>query len=392
MDITLLDIILVLVLLGSFAVGLARGLWATVGGAVGFLVGATAAFFAIPMVSTWVADPVWRIVAVIGCVLVLVVAGHALGSAAGAEVQRLFRSSAVRKVFSLFGGVLNVVVTGVVIAALSFSLQAMGFPQVNHHIQQSSVLRGINAVVPDTVEAMFADVRSAVLSSDIPELAQLLVPESEDVPDSGELTEPAAVTAQAVARITGVAQQCGQSQSGSGVAISPNRVVTNAHVVAGVSELSVDMPDGQLVTGQVVHFNPSNDLALLAVDTINAAPAPVGGPMSPGEHGYVMGYPAGGPFVAGPASVQARGVSHVNNIYGSSSADLEIYQVNADVRRGNSGGPLVDQDGNVAGIVFARAMEGNSVGFAVTAEAAGDVLTNPDAYTEPVSTGQCVER
>lgn len=389
---TLLDVILGLVLLGFLAAGLARGVWATVGGAAGFLVGAVAAFFAMPLVAGWVADPLWRTVAVIGCAIILVMAGHGMGSAAGREVQRMMRSPAVRTLGSLVGGVINVVVAIVVIAALSFSIQAMGFPQVNQHMKQSVVLRGIDAVVPDDVESVFAQLRSTVLASDIPELTQLLVPEAEDIPDNGELTDAAAQTAQSVARISGVAHQCGQSQAGSGVAVSPNRVVTNAHVIAGVSEVSVEMPGGQVVTGRAVHFDPARDLALLAVDTLESGAAPVGGPMEPGDQGYVMGYPAGGPFNAGTGVVQARDVSAVNSIYGGSPTEVEIYQVNADVRQGNSGGPLVDSEGNVAGIIFARSMEGSAAGFAVTAESAGDVLTAPDSYTETVSTGQCVTR
>ncbi|RJN32570.1 MarP family serine protease [Nesterenkonia natronophila] len=389
---TLLDIILVFVVLLFVLAGFARGVWATVGGAAGFLVGATAAFFAIPLVASWVPDSPWQVVAVIGCVLVLVVAGHALGSAAGAEVQRMFRSPAIRTVSALVGAVVNLAVAFLVIAALSFSVQAMGFPQVNQQMKQSTVLQGINAAMPDQVESVFADLRSTVMASDIPEIAQLLVPEAEEAPVTGELTEAASATVQSVARITGVAQQCGQSQFGSGVAVSPNRVMTNAHVVAGVSEPSVEMPDGQVATARVVHFDPGKDLALLAVDTLNAQPAEVGDAMDPNAEGFVMGYPSGGPFAAGPAVVQARDVSQVNNIYGASAADLEIYQLNADVRRGNSGGPLVDQDGNVAGIVFARALEGNAVGFAVTAEAAGEPLTDPDMFTETVSTGQCLDR
>ncbi|GFZ86198.1 MarP family serine protease [Nesterenkonia alkaliphila] len=389
---TLLDVVLVLVVIGFVAAGFARGVWATVGGAAGFLVGATAAFFAIPTVASWVPDPLWRVVAVIGAAIVLVVAGHALGSAAGAEVQRLFRSPALKTVSALIGAAVNLVVAFIVIAALSFSVQAMGFPQVNQHMKQSAVLQGIDTLMPERVEAMFADVRSTVLASDIPELAQLLVPEEPEAPQASELTEAAATVQQSVARITGVAQQCGQSQAGSGVAVGPHRVATNAHVVAGVAEPSVELPDGQIGTARVVYFNTSSDLALLAVDDIQAVAAPVGGPMEPGEAGFVMGYPSGGPFSVGSAVVQARDVSQVNNIYGSSPSELEIYQLNADVRQGNSGGPLVDQQGRVSGIVFARAMEGNSVGFAVTAEAAGQVLTAPESFTETVSTGQCVQR
>lgn len=389
---TLLDVVLLLVLLGFVISGFVRGVWLTVGGAAGFLVGAAAAFFAMPLVAGWVSEPLWRIVAVIGCAIVLVLAGYSLGTAAGAEVQRMFRSPAVRALSSVIGGAVNLVVALVVMAGLSFSVQAMGFPQVNQHIKQSAVLQTIDGALPESLEAMFAEVRGIVVDSDIPQITQLLVPDTDQRPETEELSAEAAATAESVARVTGVAQQCGQSQSGSGTLIDDNRVVTNAHVIAGISEPSVEMPDGQVAAGRAVYFDPNRDLALLAVDGLNASPAPVGAVMSPGEEGYVMGYPAGGPFVAGPALVQARAVSTVNNIYGASPSDLEIYQLGADVRQGNSGGPLVNADGDVAGVVFARAMEGGDVGFAVTAEGAGDVLSDPGSFTETVSTGQCVER
>ncbi|GGE75375.1 MarP family serine protease [Nesterenkonia cremea] len=392
MGITLLDVILVLVLIGFLAVGLRKGLWITVGGAAGFLVGAVAAFFAMPLVAEWVSDPVWRVVAVLAAAIVLVVAGHALGTTAGAEIQRLFRSPTLHTLGSLVGGLANLVVAVFVIAALSFSVSAMGFPTVNQHMKQSAVLQGINSLVPERTEAWFAQLRTAVMESDIPELAQPLVPESAELPDDVDLTEAAEHTAGAVGRISGVAEHCGQSQTGTGFAITPTRVVTNAHVIAGVSEPSVEMATGEVVTGRTVYFNPANDLAVLAVDPLDVPEVEIGEPADSGASGFVMGYPAGGPFVAGPAIVQARDVSQVNDIYGGSPSEVEIYQLNADVRQGNSGGPLVDEEGRLLGVVFARAVEGSAVGFALTAEEAGEVLTNPEGFTETVSTGRCVDR
>lgn len=391
MSVTLLDVVLVLVLITFVIAGFMRGVWVTIGSAAGFLVGAVAAFFAIPLVSSWVPDPVWRIVAVVAAVLILVTAGHAVGSAAGAEIKRsLMRTSALRAVGSVFGAAVNLVVAVVVIAALTFSVQAMGLPTVNQQIRESAVLQTMDRVLPEQVEAWFAEVRSLVMASEIPEIAQPLVPEPTETPEQGELTEAAAATAGSVGRISGVAQQCGQTQSGSGFVVSPTRVMTNAHVVAGVGEPTVQMPDGQLETGRVVHFDTTTDVALLAVDPINAAPVTVGEPLDVGQDAYVMGYPAGGPFKASSALVQARGVTAINDIYGNMGGELEIYQVNADVRQGNSGGPLVAPDGTTVGVVFARAMGESAAGFAVTAEAVGDPLTSPDAYTETVSTGQCV--
>ena len=386
-----LDVILVVVLLGFLIAGLRKGVWATLGGVFGFLVGATAAFFAIPLVASWVPDPLWRVVAVIAAAIVLVAAGHGLGSAAGAEVQRMFNSRAVRGLSSLVGGVVNVVVAMFVIALLSFSISAMGFPTVNQTMKQSTVLSTIDSAVPEQAESWFAQVRSAVLDSDIPEIAQL-VPEPAELPEDQDLNDAGLESAASVGRITGVAEQCGQSQSGSGFAVSPTRVLTNAHVIAGVAEPAVEMPDGEVLTGRAVHFDPASDLALIAVDGLDVAPLEVSDGVDVGDSGYVMGYPAGGPFSAGSAVVQARDVSQVNNIYGSSPSSLEIFQLSADVRQGNSGGPLIDASGDVAGVVFARAVEGSNVGFAITADQAGDVLTDPDRYSETVSTGQCTDR
>ncbi|WP_168198615.1 MarP family serine protease [Nesterenkonia sp. NBAIMH1] len=393
MEPTLLDIVLILVLLGFFIAGVARGFWRTLGGAAGFLVGAAAAFFAMPIVGGWVDDPFWRVIAVIGTAIILVVAGNALGAAAGREVQKLFRGETLQALTAVFGGVLNLFVAGLVLAGLSFSMQGMGFAPVNQHIQQSTVLRALEDAVPDPVERMFGQLQGAVVDSDIPELAQLLVPQTEEAPElTGELTAEAEAASASVAKITGVAEQCAQSQSGSGVAVSETRVVTNAHVVAGVPDPSVELPDGQVVTGRPVHFDTAADLALLAVDPLQAPAATIGEPLDAGDEGFVMGYPSGGPFTAGPAVVQARDTSQVNSIYGDDPTSLEIYQISADVRQGNSGGPLVDPEGNVVGVVFARAMEGNQVGFAITAETGGDVLSNPGAFTETVSTGQCTDR
>ncbi|WP_258934396.1 trypsin-like peptidase domain-containing protein [Nesterenkonia pannonica] len=231
------------------------------------------------------------------------------------------------------------------------------------------------------------------MDSDIPELAQLLVPETEEAPElTGELTAEAEAASASVAKITGVAEQCAQSQSGSGVAVSETRVVTNAHVVAGVPDPSVELPDGQVVTG--LSLSTSTPLR-----TSHSWPSTPPGPCgnhrrAPGcrRRGLRHGLPLRRPLHRRPAVVQARETSQVNSIYGDDPTSLEIYQISADVRQGNSGGPLVDPEGNVVGVVFARAMEGNQVGFAITAETGGDVLSNPGAFTETVSTGQCTDR
>ncbi|MDO5493807.1 MAG: MarP family serine protease [Nesterenkonia sp.] len=392
MDFPVLDVVLVLLLIVFFVAGARMGLWVTVGSIIGFVLGAAAAFFAMPIVGSWVEDPMWRVIAVLGAALVLVLTGQGVGAAVGREITRLFRSPALRTLGALIGGAVNAAVAAVVILALSFSVSALGSPTLNQQTQESRVLDGISAVVPDPAEAWFAQLRSVVTQVDIPELAEPLVPHADSTPADHDLTPAAEVSAESVARITGVAEQCDQTQSGSGFLISSTRVVTNAHVIAGVETPTVELPSGERVTGRVVHFDADRDLALLAVDEVSGAPLDVGEPLDPGDAAFVMGYPAGGPFAAGSAEVQARGQSSLNDIYGGTAAAHEIYQLSADVRQGNSGGPVVDPDGDVVGVVFAKAMEGDDVGFALTADEAGEVLTAPGAFGETVTPGECVTR
>lgn len=392
MDFPVIDVVLVVILLLFFVAGARMGLWVTVGSLAGFVIGAAAAFFAIPIVASWVDDPRWRMLAVIAAALVLVFTGQGVGAAVGREIHRLFRSPALRTLGSLIGGAVNAAVAAVVILALSFSVSALGSPTLNQQTEESRVLDGISAAVPDPAEAWFAQLRTVVMQVDIPELAEPLVPHTDSSPAEQDLTAAAEESAQAVARITGVAEQCDQTQSGSGFLISSTRVVTNAHVVAGVESPTVELPSGERATGRIVHFDTERDLALLAVDEVSTAPVSVGDPLDAGDAAFVMGYPGGGPFSAGPAEVQARGESSVNDIYGDGASVHEIYQLSADVRQGNSGGPVVDPDGDVVGVVFAKAMEGEDVGFALTAQEAGQVLTAPEGFGETVSSGQCVER
>lgn len=392
MDFPVIDVVLVVILLLFFVAGARMGLWVTVGSLAGFVIGAAAAFFAIPIVASWVDDPRWRMLAVIAAALVLVFTGQGVGAAVGREIHRLFRSPTLRTLGSLIGGAVNAAVAAVVILALSFSVSALGSPTLNQQTEESRVLDGISAAVPDPAEAWFAQLRTVVMQVDIPELAEPLVPHTDSSPAEQDLTAAAEESAQAVARITGVAEQCDQTQSGSGFLISSTRVVTNAHVVAGVESPTVELPSGERATGRIVHFDTERDLALLAVDEVSTAPVSVGDPLDAGDAAFVMGYPGGGPFSAGPAEVQARGESSVNDIYRDGASVHEIYQLSADVRQGNSGGPVVDPDGDVVGVVFAKAMEGEDVGFALTAQEAGQVLTAPEGFGETVSSGQCVER
>ncbi|CDJ99316.1 Trypsin-like serine protease, typically periplasmic, contain C-terminal PDZ domain (fragment) [Microbacterium sp. C448] len=203
--------------------------------------------------------------------------------------------------------------------------------------------------------------------------------------DDPELAEAAA----SVARITGVAYACGLSSSGSGFVIGADRVVTNAHVVAGVDRPVVELPGREARDGRVVYFDPIGDIAVIAVDDLDAEPLDVVPVLPAGSSAAVQGYPHGGPFESMSAAVLAVGTVPVPDIYDESSNLREIYTLEANVRPGNSGGPLLTADGDVAGLVFARGGEQESRGYASTSTELAPIVEGAAGWQSPVSSGSC---
>ncbi|MBD7995710.1 MarP family serine protease [Arthrobacter sp. Sa2CUA1] len=390
LGLTVLDIILLLALLFYLLSGLRNGLAVTLGGIVGFVAGAAAAFFAIPLVSGWVPDEGWRLAAVIATAVVLVLVGHAAGAALGAGVRRWFNFPPLRALDRILGGALNVLVAALVMSMLAFSIGTLGMPFLSQQIASSRVLTTIEALTPTPVKTWTAQVRSFTLAEGLPRIFDGAVPEAAEIPSEGISSEALTAASGSVLKITGTAFQCGQNQTGSGFVIAEDRVVTNAHVVAGVSEPVVQVPGKGVRPGQVVHFDPARDLAVIAVQNLDADPLRLGEELPTGTTAAFAGYPAGGPFRLQPAKVQSLGDVSVRSIYGTSPSILEVYTVAANVQQGNSGGPLLDIDGRVAGVVFAKTTGDQPIGYALSlAELAPIAEAAPD-YLSPVSPGECI--
>ncbi len=389
---TLLDIILVLVLLGYLVAGLRNGFLVTLGGIVGFAAGAVAAFFAIPLVSAWVTDDSWRLAAVIATALLLVVVGQALGSGVGRAISGRSESGPIRVLDRLLGGATNVVVAALVMAMLAFSISTMGVPFLSQSIASSRVITGIDTATPSPVRSWMAQIRTIAVADGIPTILEEIAPTPVPVPDASVDTPELTAASQSVLRIAGTAFQCGQNQTGSGFVVAPGRVVTNAHVVAGVNQPVVESPGGGALPGRVVYLDPVRDIAVLAVDGLDRAPLPLGESLEDGATAAFAGYPAGGPFQIQPGSVQGRSDVLVENIYGADPTPVNVYTLAANVQQGNSGGPLLDMQGRVAGVIFAKSTADVPIGYALTLEELRPVVDRIAGLTETVSAGQCTQR
>ncbi len=390
---TILDLVLVVTLVSYLIHGLRKGFLVTVGGIAGFAAGAVAAFLSVPIVSGLVPDSSWRLTAILAAGVALMAVGHGFGTMIGHRVISAIKVGPLRSADRVAGGGVNVVVTALVMSLLAFSVGALGVPVVSQQLAESKVIRFIDGVTPTPVKTSMAQLRSAVIGNGIPTLIDGLGQgQPLAVPNASTDTPALNKAAESVLKIAGTAFQCGQNQTGSGFVVAPGRVVTNAHVVAGVTDPVVEAPGGQALQGRVVYFDTKHDLAVLAVPGLRTAPLPLSGDLPAGSPAAFAGYPHGGPFQSKPATVQDIATVLVPDIYGNNPSQEDIYRIAGDVQPGNSGGPLLSTEGQVAGVIFAKATSESSTGFAVTMADLGPVVDQAPGLNNAVSSGQCTRK
>ncbi len=386
----LLDLFLVAILIAYLVYGYRTGLIRSLGGIVGVVLGAFIAVLLVPLVTSWVQDPSLRTIATIAVVVMVVVGGYYAGAGLGRLIQSRVKGLGIRRIDRALGAVVVTIVAALVASMLAASISALGVPGVSQAIASSQVLHVINAFTPDPVQSFLARVRSATVDQSLPRIAQAFGGSgSTTIPNVNTNTPALNAAALSVVRITGNAYACGQSQSGSGFVVANDRVMTNAHVVAGVPHPVVDVRNGSALQSTVVYFDPTGDLAVLAVPGLDAEPLALGPTESAGTQAVSDGFPFGGPFVSLSVGVDQVGTLTVENIYNTETAPREIYSLAADIQEGDSGGPLLTEQGVVAGVVFAKGATTPNVGYAITMKSVQPVASAAPTLTAPVSSGQC---
>lgn len=395
--VTWLDVILVVLLIVALVKGYHRGLWVVLGTMLGTVAGAVGGFYLIPFVSGWVSEPTLRVVVLVVATFLLIWLGQTIGVAIGRRVRLHVNLPALRRVDRILGAGAAVVVSVVILGLIALSLNSLGMAPVTREINRSAVLTATDRILPDGSQRFLAESRAAIAGLGvIPEIdtpVKEVAAEPEATPSATlevpEEEEQAQIQ-DSVVRLSGFAEQCAQTQNGTGVVVAQDRILTNAHVVAGVAEPIVETQDRQVFPGWVVHIDPARDLAVVAVDGAQLPVAEHGADLEEGAAALALGFPAGGPYVATPAEVQARGELLISDIYGREDSTVDIYQLNADIEPGNSGGPLVTEDGEVAGLVFARAPGSSTIGYAIAGDEFEQLLGDVQNLDVPVQAGECI--
>lgn len=385
----IVDVVLGLVLLAYLVQGYRLGFVRSIGGTAGLIAGAIAASLLSPLIGSLVPDDTGRVVATIVAAVVLVLLGHAIGSGIGGAIGGVLRRSPLGPVDRVLGAGAQLVVSALAVSVVASLAVSLGVPYVAQPVASSAVLRVIDASTPAPVDRALAQLRSTVLSSGIPQLGISLGTGGDTTVPGVEQTAGLRTAADSVVKITGRAAACNQEQSGSGFVVAGDRVLTNAHVVAGVVEPVVIAPNGQALQGRVTAFDPERDLAVIAVRGLRADPLTVAASPSAGDRGVVAGYPFGGPFSEGGAEVLQSGGVAVPDVTGGGRTTRDIAAMAADVEQGNSGGPLLSPDGRVIGVVFAKSTSTPDLGYALTPDEFGDLAQRASSLTEPASTGRC---
>ena len=347
----------------------------------GFAAGAVAGSRIAPLLlSEGSSSPYAPLFAALGALLAGALVALTLESLALGLRERLVRGSTLRLADGAGGAALIAAVAlGLAWVFGAVALHAPGTAQLRGDVQRSLILRQLNDVLPPS-----GPVLNALNRIDpAPSIEGPTTPVAP--PDTAVASDPDVRRAsRSVVRVLGTA--CGLGIEGSGWVAAPGLVVTNAHVLAGEDDTTVNTIDGASLEAVPVRYDPANDLAVLQIGA-SIPPLPIAPDPQRGTSGAVLGYPENGPYAASAARMGDVDTVISEDAYGSGPIQRQIASLRGHVRSGNSGGPLVDPSGRVMATVFAATTSGPPGGFAVPNEIVEEALV--EAATTEVDTGPC---
>jgi S1-C subfamily serine protease len=322
------------------------------------------------------------------------IVGQFVASSIGAAMRQTMTGRSSTTIDAIGGSAVSVLSMLLIAWAIGSVLTASPFTAVNQQVNNSAVLRTMDKIMPSQAKTMFSEFRRMLASGPFPQVfsgigAARLFPVQ--APNPAVLNSPGYLAARSrVVKVQGTAPSCDRSIEGSGFVYAPDHVLTNAHVVAGVTGgPTVTTVDGATYQAKVVYYDPQVDIAVLYVPGLNLTPLRFTGQAQDGADAVVAGYPLDHPFTARPARIAGVEPAVGPDIYQTGQVDRQIYEIKAVVEPGNSGGPLLSPSGDVYGVVFAAAVGVSDTGFALTsAEVSSDANAGASA-TVPVSTQGC---
>jgi S1-C subfamily serine protease len=392
------DLIVIVLALVAGVSGWRHGMAVALLSFVGVLGGAILGVRLAPLLASGIESTNTRIVVSIVVVVLLVALGETTGVFFGRRIRDRITGERSLAVDSTLGSVLQALTVVIAAWLVALPLASASFPGLASGVRGSEVLRAVDSVMPAGARALPDELRQLLDNSGFP---QILSPfdetpiEEVGPPDASLASSPVvADIADSVLKVRGRAPSCQRALEGTGFVIGDGLVMTNAHVVAGTDDVGVEVVNSRGRTvelgGEVVLYDPAVDIAVLRIPDLDAptlAFRPQ--PAQVGEDAIILGYPLDGPFTASAAKVRQEITLNGPDIYDENTVSRNVYTVRAVVRSGNSGGPMIDRDGQVVGVVFGAALDDSETGFVLTNEQVA-ASVNPQAQLgAEVDTGAC---
>ena len=387
------DVIILLAVAGSAAHGFFRGAAVQLLSFAGFWGGLGIGAALAPIVTRHIQSSVGQTTAAIVVVFGLAILLGGVGERVGAKIRTGLRFTVFGPLDSGVGAAIGVAATLLAIWVITAMIAIVSIPSLSRPLNQSAIVRALVNTLPPA-PAVFASVGHLLAPSGLPQVFAGLEPSlPAPVPPPSDPQVRAAVAAAEPSTFKVEGLGCGGVKSGSGWVVAPDYVVTNAHVVAGIgAPYIVDQQDTPIRNVRVVLFDPEVDLAVLHVVGLPATARPLTldrSSLARGTTGAVLGYPGGGSFTAVPAALLTQLQATGRDIYNQNLTTRSVYEIQADVRPGNSGGPFVTSSGVVAGVVFSASVLQDKVGFALTGKEVGQDIDRAESRSSAVGTGAC---
>jgi S1-C subfamily serine protease len=373
--------------LSGYWQGFITGAFATAGLLLGGLFGVWLAPVALGEASpsTWVS---------LGALFIVILAaslGQALFQFVGARIRNRITWQPIRAIDAVGGAMLSAAAVLLVAWALGVAVSGSRIGQVTPMVRESTVLAKVNSVLPQSAPGVLSTFNDVVGTSFFPRYLEPFAPERivEVAPGDSKLLEKRRVrVAQESVLKVRATNRCGRGVEGTGFLYAEDRLITNAHVVAGVDDPEVLLGE-ESVPATVVLYDPQLDLAVLQLDAQGRATLRFDQGAQAGDPVVILGYPQDGPYDAQAARIRAEQRLRSPDIYGRGSVIREVFSLRGLVRPGNSGGPIVERDGDVVGVVFAASVTDKDTGYALTAAQVADTAAEGRARSSEVSTGEC---
>jgi hypothetical protein len=360
---------------------------------IGFVGGAIAGLLLVPVLLGGLEPSLG--VSVLAALIVLAVAsvGQGLLAWTGGLVRSRVASEPVHLADALVGALLAVVGLLIGAWAVGLAISSSAIPYASAAVRESKILKVVDGAVPVSPDGLRDAFESVVVAGRFPEVVAPWVPEpirDVDAPAATVSRDPEVRSAaQSVVRVIGRADSCDRVIEGTGFVVAAERVLTNAHVVAGVSAPIVTAPDAEPLESRVVYFDPQSDVAVLAVPGLKRTALEFRDDATVGADAAVVGYPGNGPLRREPVRIRGEHALLGRDIYDEEAVNRDVLSVRGEIRPGNSGGPLIADDGLVYGVVFAASLTDPDTGYALAPSEVVGALSAVQA-TEPVPTGVCV--